>query len=603
MSKSMTKAIFLLALGAVNTLPIYSQASPPPAPSNSTAAFSLDASDRRAEYPPPLRGIEAKRWESWSNMRMGATAMLGWKIGIQSNAFPNTYFTEALSRIDGLSLGTAEVASDQKFDVSIPKNIDSHLHADEVRAVLDKLFAINIEPVAYHVSALGKDEQSIRSVLSLAQSLKVTTVVTDSAPADMSLVQQIAAEAKLKVAICGRPSDVLAAIGSSNPNIGVCADTGTWLEDGINPIDTVNQLKEKLFILNIRDRSAVGKTGRDVIPGTGALKLDALLMTMYRAGIKPSLITVSGPADSMQQSVEAFNEALRPMIVDVVKETSHTQAIKTTMTDEERNSVTAALPSQATVKPKKPRKLLVIDLNTPHGGHRSIPAGNYAIDQMGKRTGAWEAIFSNDLENLKYPRIKQYDAIFLNNTVGLIFEDLEVREGLLRFVREGGGLGGNHGTSHAGMDWPEFGEMLGARRGVHRQATEKDWVKITDPQSVLTAPFQGKEFLQEDEFYRFPNPPYSRTTVHELLSIDVDRSNMNQAVVFVPGVNISRSDEDYAVAWVKTYGKGRIFYTTLGHNANLFFSAQMDQFFMNGIQFILGDLDADTTPSAKLAAK
>jgi hypothetical protein len=44
----------------------------------------------------------------------------------------------------------------------------------------------------------------------------------------------------------------------------------------------------------------------------------------------------------------------------------------------------------------------------------------------------------------------------------MIFVDPEVREGLSRFVREGGGLAGNHGTSHASMDWPEFSEMTGA---------------------------------------------------------------------------------------------------------------------------------------------
>jgi type 1 glutamine amidotransferase/sugar phosphate isomerase/epimerase len=598
----MVKSIPLLALAFQVSLPALSQAPSTP-PTNPPMVFSLDASDRRAEYPTPLRGVEAKRWESWSNMRMGATAMLGWKIGIRSDAFGKTYLTEALTQIDNLALGTVEVASDQKFDSSIPKNIDTHLYPDEIRTVLNKFIAINIEPVAYHVPSLGDDEESIRSVLRLAQSLKVTTIVTDKIPTNLSLVQRLAAEAKLQVAICGAPSELLSAIGNDKPNVGVCADTGAWLESGLNAVDTVTQLKGQLFILNVRDRSATGKAGHDVIPGTGVLKLDSLLMTMYRSGIKPSLMTVSAPAGAMQKSVEAFDEELRPMIVDVVKETSRTQAIKRNTTAEEHDAVFAALsalPKDASVKPKKPRKLLVIDLNTPHGGHRSIPAGNLAIEEMGKRTGAWETVFSNDLDNLKYPAIKQYDAVFLHNTVGLILADLEVRKGLLRFVQEGGGLGGNHGTSHAAMDWPEFSEMLGARRGVHRQATEKDWVKITDPNNLMTAPFQGKEFLQEDEFYRFPNPPYSRTKVHELLSLDVEKSDMNQAVVFVPGVNIVRPDEDYAVAWIKTYGKGRVFYTTLGHNANLFFSTQMDQFFMNGIQYILGDLDADATPSATL---
>ena len=94
-----------------------------------------------------------------------------------------------------------------------------------------------------------------------------------------------------------------------------------------------------------------------------------------------------------------------------------------------------------------------------NGGHRSIPAANMAVELFAK-TGAYEAVFSNDVENFKYDRIKKFDAVFLNNTVGQIFVDPEIRAGFSRFVREGGGLAGYHGTSHASMDWPEFGEIL-----------------------------------------------------------------------------------------------------------------------------------------------
>jgi hypothetical protein len=114
---------------------------------------------------------------------------------------------------------------------------------------------------------------------------------------------------------------------------------------------------------------------------------------------------------------------------------------------------------------------------------------------MGAQTGAYEAIFSNDLDNLKYDKIKQFDAVFLNNTVGMIFVDPEVRDGLIRFVREGGGLAGNHGTSHASMDWPEFHEMIGVRRGVHRENTEQAWIKIEDPSSPPRLLSMGRNFF------------------------------------------------------------------------------------------------------------
>ncbi len=219
---------------------------------------------------------------------------------------------------------------------------------------------------------------------------------------------------------------------------------------------------------------------------------------------------------------------------------------------------------------------------------------------MGQKTGAYEVVFSNDLDNLKYDKVRQFDAVFLNNTVGMIFVDPEVREGLSRFVREGGGLAGNHGTSHASMDWPEFGEMIGTWHGIHREATERAVVKIDDPKSPLTAAFGGKEFVYEDEFFRFPSGPYSRDKLHVLLSMDVEKTDMNQGRACPQPC--SRPDNDYAISWIHSYGKGRVFFCTLGHNPTLFMTPQLAAHFLAGIQFILGDLEADTTPSAKLGA-
>jgi type 1 glutamine amidotransferase len=412
------------------------------------------------------------------------------------------------------------------------------------------------------------------------------------------LIDKLANEYKIKVAICGTPKDILTAIGSASSQIGVCGDTGVWLEHGIKPVDALAQIGSRLFVINVQDRSSLGRQGHNVLPGQGVANIPKFLQEMYRLQLKPSLITVTAPSGMLASSFDAFEEALRPVMADKVDEISRTTPIRgpDRMGPGEKEKIDAALPDEAPAKPKKRRKLLVLDLNVAYGGHRSIPAENYAIERMGEKTGAYETIFSNDLDNLKYPKIKEYDAILLNNTVGMIFVDPEVRAGLLRFVREGGGLAGNHGTSHASMDWPEFHEMIGVRRGVHRANTEESWIKIDDPNSPLTAAFHGKEFLYQDEYFRFPNPPYSRTKLHELLSIDVAKTDMNQGMVFVPGSSVSRPDADYAVSWIRNYDKGRVFFCILGHNPTLFESPELARYFLSGIQFILGDLNADATP-------
>jgi len=553
-------------------------------------------------------GREAKRWEPWSAMRTVAAPLLGWKVGIAAESFPRLTLSKTLERTDELSLSNVEASSTQQVNDEIPKDVDYHLQPGEVQAIHDKLFALNIRMVAYRVPTVGPDEASMRKVFEFAKEFKVETIVSERLPEDLPVTDKLANEYGINVAICGDLKSVLVALADRSNRLGVCGNTAVWLRQGIKPLEALAQVKERLLVVGLGDQSTLGASGHNVALGTGVAGIPQFLQEMYRLQIKPSLITVEASSHTatvadLSRSLEDFEKALQPVMAKQVDEMSRTAAVRgpDRLSPEEKQKIDAAVPAEAPAKPKKPRKLLVLDINIAYGGHRSIPAENYALEMMGKKTGAYEAVFSNDLDNLKYPKIKEYDAVYLNNTVGMIFVDREVREGLVRFIREGGGLGGNHGTSHASMDWPEFHEMIGVTRGVHRQPTEKFWVKIDDPHSPLTAPFHGQEFEYEDEFFRFVNPPYSRDRLHVLLSMDVAKTDMSQGVPFMPG-SLARPDADYAVSWIRNYGKGRIFFCILGHNPTLFTSPELAHFFLAGVQFMLGDLPADATPSAKLSA-
>jgi type 1 glutamine amidotransferase len=217
------------------------------------------------------------------------------------------------------------------------------------------------------------------------------------------------------------------------------------------------------------------------------------------------------------------------------------------------------------------------------------------IEQAAKKTGAFTPTFNNDLDNLKYPKIKEYDAIFLNSIVGPVFADPEVIAGLTRFVREGSGVVGIHGSTYASQDVPEYGEMMGATAGPHR--IELSVLKVEDPNSPIIKQFSGSNYGSIDEHYHFPGTsPYTREKVHVLLSIDNAKSDMTEW----KGI---RPDEDYAMAWIRSYGQGRVFTTVLGHTAQLLGTPELSQMVFAGTQYALGDLAADATPSAKIATK
>ena len=562
--------------------------------------------------PTPCRaGSEATRRDSEANMRMGAAGILGWKIGLAAGAFPSSSLFAAIERADALSLSYLEASSSQNVNLTIPKYLDYNLQPGEISAVQDELFAFNMPMVAYDVSAIGSDEASIRKVFDFAKAMRVETIVTAKIPSDLPLLDNIATEYGINVAIQGNPNTVLEDIQGRSNHLGICGDTGTWLQEGIKPLTALSRATDRLLVVRLGDRNALGPTSHAVELGTGVGEISEFLNTMYQMNVKPSIITVdaSGAAPEsikdVSRAYDAFDNTLRPVMAARVGEISRTVGIKgpNLLSDAEKKVVDDALPTNAPAKPEKPRKLLVLDLNAGYGGHRSIPAENYAIQRMGEITGAYEAIFSDDLDNLKWPKIQQYDAVFLDNTVGLDFVDPEVRAGLIRFVREGGGLGGLHGVTYTSMDWPEFHAMIGGVRGNHRgNGTEKVWIKIDDPGSPLTAAFHGQEFEWADEIYRMVDQEgeqeNSRDKLHELLSIDVARTDMHQGPQFNTGP-IARPDADYELSWIHSYGKGRVFICTLGHNPTIVTTPETAQFILAGIQFILGDLKADATPSAQ----
>jgi len=262
-----------------------------------------------------------------------------------------------------------------------------------------------------------------------------------------------------------------------------------------------------------------------------------------------------------------------------------------------------AIPTEAPAVPRRPRKLLIFDLNVNYGGHASIPTANTAFALMGKRTGAFETVVSRDPAIFEPASLRQFDAVFFNNTVGNCFEDPALRQSLVEFVYSGGGLMGVHGTSVAFTkwpgaieDWPEFGIMLGARGANHKANNEHVFIKLDDPTHPVNQVFGGQDFDYRDEFFRV-HEPYSRHRVRVLLSIDTARTDMQQQPSYGAVV---RADNDYALAWVRQYGRGRVFYCGFAHHPSVFWDPKMLRFYLAATQFALGDLPAPTTPSAKL---
>jgi type 1 glutamine amidotransferase/HEAT repeat protein len=279
-------------------------------------------------------------------------------------------------------------------------------------------------------------------------------------------------------------------------------------------------------------------------------------------------------------------------------------------TPDEVERIRAALPEKPTVAPGAPRRILVM---TQCRGfvHSSVPYCAKALELMGEKTGAFAVVVSDDPRTFDPDSLATFDAVVMDNTtmkVPLVAIDLDkrtpaerqaleaqeqrLRSGLLDFVRNGKGIVGVHAATDCFYDWPEYGEMMGGYFSGHPWS-ETVTVKLDDPGHPLLKAFKGSSFAVNDEIYQF-REPYSREALRVLLSLDVTRTNMDK------GEAIRRQDGDFAVAWIREFGKGRVFYFSLGHQHAIFWTRPILQCYLDGIQYAIGDLKADATPSAKL---
>ncbi len=144
--------------------------------------------------------------------------------------------------------------------------------------------------------------------------------------------------------------------------------------------------------------------------------------------------------------------------------------------------------------------------------------------------------------------------------------------------------------------WPEFNNMIGAIFKAHWNDGLSIPVKNEDPKHPINAAFKGQDYVIVDETYTFSRDTYSRSNVHVLTSIDHAKMSADEKAM----EQNPRSDGDYPLSWIRREGKGRVFYEAHGHNAAFYANRMMLQHIIAGMQYVLGDLVVDDSPTASV---
>lgn len=163
---------------------------------------------------------------------------------------------------------------------------------------------------------------------------------------------------------------------------------------------------------------------------------------------------------------------------------------------------------------------------------------------------AWEAKLKQALMKLSPESLKDYDGVVFASTSG----DLPIpdREGFLNWLRSGKAFIGIHAASDTFHGWPEFIAMLGGEFKIHGAQVGVDCLN-EDPQHPANAALGKIWTIPQEEIYQFTN--YVPANVHELLIMDRHPNNKT------PG--------HYPVSWCREFGRGKVFYTSLGHREDI----------------------------------
>ncbi len=207
-----------------------------------------------------------------------------------------------------------------------------------------------------------------------------------------------------------------------------------------------------------------------------------------------------------------------------------------------------------------------------------------ALIELGKKSGVFTADVTQDSRTaITAENLNKYDAVFFYTTGELPLSDVQKAD-LIQYVKSGKGFAGSHCATDTFYKWPEYGNMIGAYFDGHPWH-EKIKVLVEDKNHPATKHL-GDSFEMTDEIYQFKGP-YDRKNLHILLRMDTSSVKKDG----------KRPDKDYALAWTREYGKGRVFYTAFGHRNEIWADERFEKMMLGGLSYVMGLVDGNAKPS------
>ncbi|MBN1342296.1 MAG: ThuA domain-containing protein [Phycisphaerae bacterium] len=258
-------------------------------------------------------------------------------------------------------------------------------------------------------------------------------------------------------------------------------------------------------------------------------------------------------------------------------------------------------PCKEAHKPTEPKRVLYWTYGTDHK-HDCLARTEEVVTKLGKDSGVFVATTNKgylknsqaeiDLSHVTPEYLNQFDAVIFYVMAQLPNSDALYKM-LIDYVKSGKAFIGIHNAADQFYRPAEYNEMVGGSYAGRPWMADGPPVVITieDKNHPATKMLPAEWKIQE-EIYQI-GPPYSRNNQRVLMSLNTAKTDMNK-----PDLLYGKNG-DYAVSWCKMVGKGRLFYTSLGHSERTWNDPLFQKHLLGGIKWALGIEPGDATPNPK----
>ena len=245
-------------------------------------------------------------------------------------------------------------------------------------------------------------------------------------------------------------------------------------------------------------------------------------------------------------------------------------------------------PPDLVIPEGKPR-ILLFEKMTGFRDGPSVEAARQALEVMAASKG-WALVYTENGAAITPALLQQFDAVIWNNISGDVLT-LSQRDAFKAYIENGGAYIGIHGSGGDPIylwDW-YVDELLGARFIGHTFDPQFQNARVVVEKTAGLATANLPEaWVMKDEWYAFASNPRNKGAT---VFASLDESSYSP--LGRGGIDVSMNG-DHPIAWGRCIGKGRSFYSAIGHLPETYSQPDHVQLLENGILWAIG-LDADST--------